>query len=302
MSCQKEQPCTGSFTKTLGIPCAHFVRQKMLAVQGCLQKQDFSEQWWISVAESQETSSASEEDPFSVENIESMRKMFNSMPTFDQLIVRRRIESIKTGELLYTLQDPQTNQPKYRPRGAGNRKQDRAKSTTQRNSSQFEYVEVKMKKEEALKKRKAGNDDLHTKKKRIKIKKEPLDSGDDEKDVEANTSEDEDGSAMPEDKYGCLLPKRYYDISSDIDFASYDNIANIKIDGFCGFRAIDKFMEVKFAMRDRLVDVKEAYRTSFLLFNVDELERIVSFGSKTVSLATPYSCGSSFWFLAPDCA
>lgn len=160
------------------------------------------------------------------------------MPTFDQLIVRRRIESIKTGELLYTLQDPQTNQPKYRPRGAGNRKQDRAKSTTQRNSSQFEYVEVKMKKEEALKKRKAGNDDLHTKKKRIKIKKEPLDSGDDEKDVKANTSEDEDGSAMPEDKYGCLLPKRYYDISSDIDFASYDNIANIKIDGFCGFRAI----------------------------------------------------------------
>jgi hypothetical protein len=53
------------------------------------------------------------------------------MPAFDQLVVRRMIESIKTGELPYTLQDPQVIQSKGMPRGAGNRKQDRAKSTTQ---------------------------------------------------------------------------------------------------------------------------------------------------------------------------
>lgn len=237
------------------------------------------------------------------------------MPAFDQLIVRRMIESIKTGELPYTLQDPQIIRSKGRPRGAGNRKQDRAKNTTQRNSSQFEYVEMKMEKERS-KKRKAKTD-LETREKRARIDQEPVVSDDENEDAEAdNKSEDECDFLQPEDKYGHLLPKTYYEISSDIDFASYDNIANIKRDGFCGFRAIayeifgdqDKFMEVKFAMRDRLAEVKEAYRTSFPLFDVDVLERIVNFGieaeknSMAISITKPYSCGSLFWFLAPECA
>jgi hypothetical protein len=144
-----------------------------------------------------------------------------------------------------------------------------------------------------------------------------LASGDENDDAEAeDKNEAETDYLQPEDKYGHLLPKIYYEISSDIDFASYDNIANIKRDGFCGFRAIaieifgnqDRFMEVKFAMRDRLAKVKEAYRASFPLFNVDVLEKIVNFGievekgSKGISIAKPYSCGSSFWFLAPECA
>ncbi|KAL0144756.1 hypothetical protein V8B55DRAFT_1322101, partial [Mucor lusitanicus] len=105
-------------------------------------------------------------------------------------------------------------------------------------------------------------------------------------------------------------------ISSNIDFSSYDNIVNIKRNSFSGFRATaliifgnqNKFMKVKLSTRDRLVDVKEAYKTSFSLFNVDDLERIVNFGigsekgSKAISIAEPCSCGSFFWFLAPDCA
>ncbi|KAL7317124.1 hypothetical protein PS15m_003521 [Mucor circinelloides] len=64
-------------------------------------------------------------------------------------ISRRLMECLKTGQSPYMLQEPSIVSSKGRPKGSGNRKQERALSSTQRNSSQFEYVEMKMKKEEA---------------------------------------------------------------------------------------------------------------------------------------------------------
>ncbi|CEP09852.1 hypothetical protein, partial, partial [Parasitella parasitica] len=139
----------------------------------------------------------------------------------EQVIARRLMECLKTGQFPYMLQEPSIVSSKGRPKGAGNRKQDRALSSTQRNSSQFEYVEMKIKKEET-----EGGE------KAVTICADLSDAYDDD--------DNEDGleEAHCEADYGPLLPKYFYDVSKDIDEAAYDQIINIRADGFCGFRAL----------------------------------------------------------------
>ncbi|EPB87452.1 hypothetical protein HMPREF1544_05762 [Mucor circinelloides 1006PhL] len=110
--------------------------------------------------------------------------------------------------------------------------------------------------------------------------------------ADVNDAYDDDGNeddleeACCEADYGSLLPKYFYDISKDIDEAAYDQIINIRGDSFCGFRALayqlfdnqDAFMQVKFAMRDRCVAVKNVYIQHFDSYNIDKLERIGTYG------------------------
>lgn len=84
-------------------------------------------------------------------------------------------------------------------------------------------------------------------------------------------TDDHDGESNDkvciEADHGPLLPKYVYDISRDIDEAAYDSIVNIKPDGFCSFNTLayqflddqDEFMDIKFAMRDWLADIKDGY-------------------------------------------
>lgn len=228
------------------------------------------------------------------------------------------MECLKTGQFPYMLQEPSIVGSKGRPKGAGNRKQDRALSSTQRNSSQFEYVEMKMKKEEATSKRKAKKleNEKNQKKMKTEGEKAVVVCADVNDAYDDDDNEDDLEEARCESDYGPLLPKYFYDISKDIDEAAYDQIINIRGDGFCGFRALayqlfdnqDAFMQVKFAMRDRLVEVKNVYVQHFDNYDIDKLERIVTYGirnekgDKTINLQKPYHCSMDYWFLAPECA
>lgn len=116
--------------------------------------------------------------------------------------------------------------------------------------------------------------------------------------------------------YGPLLPKHFYYISKDIDEATYDQIISIRGDGFCGLRVLayqlfdnqDVFMEVKLVMRDRLAEIRNIYTQHFDTYNIDKLERIVTYGigkekgDKAISLKKLYHCSIDYRFLAPECA
>ncbi|KAG1112200.1 hypothetical protein G6F42_014807 [Rhizopus arrhizus] len=263
---------------------------------GMILKEDFHEQWWIGKTSwwigktsSFTDSEDKNEDPFSEENIKSMKEMYNSLPLHEQVIARRLMKCLKTGQFPYMLQEPSIVSSKGRLKGAGNRKQDRALSGTQRNSSQFEYVEMKMKKEETTSKRKAKKLENEKNQKKMKIEggeKAVVVCADVNDAYDDEDNEDDLEEAHCEADYGPLLPKYFYDISKDIDEAAYDQIINIRGDGFCGFRALayqlfdnqDAFMQVKFAMRDRLVEVKNVYIQHFDNYDIDKLERIVTYG------------------------
>ncbi|CEP13492.1 hypothetical protein [Parasitella parasitica] len=141
------------------------------------------------------------------------------------------------------VQEPSIVSPKRRPKGDGNRKQDRALSSTQRNSSQFEYVEMKIKKEEVTSKRKAKKLENEKNPKKKKMKTE---GGEKAVVICADLSDayddddNEDGLEEPhcEADYGLLLPKYFYDINKDIDEVAYDQIISMRGDRFCGFRAL----------------------------------------------------------------
>ncbi|CEP15801.1 hypothetical protein [Parasitella parasitica] len=305
----KLAPCTGVFTKTLGISCAHLMKLKLLDHESpSLTKEEFHRQWWITKTslESESDDKEHKGDPFSEESIQRKKEMYTSIPPFEQVIVKNLLESIKTGQLPYSLRDPAVVQSKGRPKGAGNRKQDTSLSTTQRNSSQFEYAEMQTKKENSSLKRKTTanqESERHTK------SKQDIDGSEDDK-------KSFFGAFYNESEYGPLLPKDYYEISSKIEDSYYDAIINIDRDGFCGFRALahqlfdnqDEFVRVKLAMRDNLIDVKDTHKDAFPFFDVDQLERIVTHGisnqkgDKNVFLEKPFGCGVDYWFLAPECA
>ena len=72
----KLKPRTGSFTKTLGIPCAHMIKGRLMNSDNTMiLKEDFHEQWWIGKTSSFTDSEDNNEDPFSKENIQSMKEM-----------------------------------------------------------------------------------------------------------------------------------------------------------------------------------------------------------------------------------
>ncbi|CEP13673.1 hypothetical protein [Parasitella parasitica] len=84
----------------------------------------------------------------------------------------------------------------------------------------------------------------------------------------------------------------------------YDAMINNDRNGFCGFRALfdyqDEFLTVKLAMRNNLIDAKNAYRDAFPFFDVDQLEKIVTHGitnqkeDKNVHLEKPFRCGVDY--------
>ncbi|CEP14070.1 hypothetical protein [Parasitella parasitica] len=189
-----------------------------------LTKEEFHRQWWITETSQKSDDKFHKGDPFSEESIQRMKEMYNSIPPFEQVIVRNLLESIRTGQLPYSLRDPavvQLREPKR-----------------------------------------------HTK------SKQDID------DCEDN-EERFFGAFHNESEYGPLLPKYYYEISSKIEDSYYDAIINIDRDVFCGFRALahqlfdnqDELIGVKFAMKDNLIDVKDACRDAFPFFNVGQLKK-----------------------------
>ncbi|CAO0794225.1 unnamed protein product [Mucor circinelloides] len=63
---------------------------------GMILKEDFHEQWWIGKTSwwigktsSFTDSEDKNEDPFSEENIKSMKEMYSSLPSHEQVIARR---------------------------------------------------------------------------------------------------------------------------------------------------------------------------------------------------------------------
>ncbi|CEP14818.1 hypothetical protein [Parasitella parasitica] len=189
------------------------------------------------------------------------------------------------GEFPYTLQNSAIGKGKGRPKGAGNRRQHRTKSATQRDSSQFEYVEQKMKKKNASQERKL-NAEEDGKSKKVTIEEVEA--------VDFNESEDESSILHYESEYGSLLPKTYCAILPAINETSYDAIINIKANGFCDFITIayqvfdydqGLFINFKFTMGDHLITVQKKQA-----------------GGETIGIEKPYSCGEEHWFMAPKCA
>ncbi|CEP09975.1 hypothetical protein [Parasitella parasitica] len=74
----KLKPCTGSFEKTQGIPCAHTIKECLLQDKS-LEKEDFHRQWYINescdATSTEENRNSTMEDPFSTENVEKMKEM-----------------------------------------------------------------------------------------------------------------------------------------------------------------------------------------------------------------------------------
>ncbi|CAO0800568.1 unnamed protein product [Mucor circinelloides] len=66
-------------------------------------------------------------------------------------------------------------------------------------------------------------------------------------------------------------------------------------------------MEVKLAMRDRLADIRNIYTQHFDNYDIDKLERIVTYGigkekgDKAISLKKLYYCSRDYRFLTPEC-
>ncbi|CAG8458404.1 9522_t:CDS:2 [Cetraspora pellucida] len=129
-------PCTGSFSSTMGLPCAHKI-QIIENNQG-LTLDDFHEHWWIqehSSIPSIETN-IQELQPL----LQTLQEKYEEWPEHQQSAAREKLNNLINTPLT-VLQNPQIVRTRGRPAGASNR---RKNNSTRRDPSGFELVECKI--------------------------------------------------------------------------------------------------------------------------------------------------------------
>ncbi|CAG8842096.1 25674_t:CDS:1, partial [Gigaspora margarita] len=128
------QPCSGTFTSSMGLPCSHTILKHHTNNQ-CLQLTDFHQHWHLQDHQSPANSSSSSENSLQQQWQEYNQK-FNSWSSLRQNASLDKMSNLFL-EPTIVMQNPQIQQMRERPVGAKNV----TKSSTRRDSSSFELVE-----------------------------------------------------------------------------------------------------------------------------------------------------------------
>lgn len=251
--------------------------------------------------------------------LKKLSDSYQSCDAFKKLVIRDIFRKIVSDDLDYDIYAPEFQQSKGRPKNAGNRKQDRNKSSTQRDSSQFEYSVQKVKEQSSLedkknKKRQSEESTISLSRKKPKNDKRTASISLSRK---KNTKIEPPSEQNPTDNQSTVSAPTIV-IHPDIPENAYSNVVNIKGDGFCGFRCLahqlygdeNRFWEVKKAMRDHLLTNFVTYSSIFHKKNylIDELKRIVCYRISS-EIGNPEVCEMKervapidYWFMVPECA
>lgn len=124
--------CTGSFHSTLGLPCAHMIRDVLVTPPGQIRMDMFSRQWWL------DQPTADDNPPVNMtitQVLQQVVERHQHLPLHQQRILENQIISLSQ-EIPTQVQEPVVGRTRGRPRGA---KKD---WTTRRELSAFERVEA----------------------------------------------------------------------------------------------------------------------------------------------------------------
>ncbi|CAG8808909.1 23331_t:CDS:2, partial [Cetraspora pellucida] len=131
-------PCTGTFSKTLGLPCAHFIQH--LGDQSLILN-EIHKHWWIPgslLAPQINENSSYQEDPLQL-LLQDLQQKYQEWPEFQQLTTRDALKNIIDKPVM-TLQNPKIVRTKGHPSGALNKRQ---ANSTRRDPFSFELVDNK---------------------------------------------------------------------------------------------------------------------------------------------------------------
>ena len=132
-------PCTGTFTKVMGIPCAHAIKQK-LASKEQVRVSDFRSHWWIQQS-SVKIANALPSDKSLDDVLANISELRQNLAQHQRQIVRKMVLDMVEKDGVACVANPQVILTRRRPEGSVNRK---AYNTTRRDPSSFEYVDGKV--------------------------------------------------------------------------------------------------------------------------------------------------------------
>ncbi|KAH7833238.1 hypothetical protein Vadar_004343 [Vaccinium darrowii] len=128
-------PCTGNFARTMGLPCAHMMREKK---DGTLHLDDVHPQWRIDIRSFINTDGGVQKNGSEIECLlKNVHDKYKHMPLVQKEDIHKQIAQLVDVEIPLTL-EPNIQPHKGRPLGSKKRKGDRS---TTRHTSAFEIVE-----------------------------------------------------------------------------------------------------------------------------------------------------------------
>lgn len=131
------EPCTGTFTTSMGLPCAHIIQER-LANNQLLDLNDIHQHWWINNYHLPLQSQVENEDNSLSQLLEEFRQQYTSWSVSQQEVAQNKLVSL-IREPSTVLLDPTVQRTKGRPAGSLNKIQ----SSTRRNPSAFEIEDTR---------------------------------------------------------------------------------------------------------------------------------------------------------------
>lgn len=128
--------CTRTFTATMGLPCAHVVKDRLVR-NVPLQLADFHTHWHVDRFSTAPSIPANELEVNMERAIPKLMTYFQAAPAHKQVELSEQLAATLRDGPQFTVKDPPRAKSKGRPSGALNR----APSTTRRDPSGFEFVE-----------------------------------------------------------------------------------------------------------------------------------------------------------------
>uniref|UniRef100_M4BWY6 Uncharacterized protein n=1 Tax=Hyaloperonospora arabidopsidis (strain Emoy2) TaxID=559515 RepID=M4BWY6_HYAAE len=132
-------PCTYAFTKFMGIPCAHAIKQKSASKEQ-VRVSDFRSHWWLQQA-SFKISNTLPSDNSLGNVLANISEKHQNLAPHQRHIFRKMVFDVVEKDGVECVANPQVIRTHGCPEGSVNRKTD---NTTGRDPSAFEYVDGKV--------------------------------------------------------------------------------------------------------------------------------------------------------------
>ncbi|BBN09862.1 hypothetical protein Mp_4g23330 [Marchantia polymorpha subsp. ruderalis] len=130
------KPCTETFQRTMGLPCAHAVRDILATPPGRFQMEHFFEHWWLDRPAPAAAGNGTRDLVAVMENVAARHDL---LPPHQQRLLQDQLEVLSQEQVTAPVQDPPMRRPRGRPRGARGRRAP-ADNSTRRDPSAFERV------------------------------------------------------------------------------------------------------------------------------------------------------------------